>query len=37
TPHIAWASLEARQRLVAVATENVRAFIEGRPQNNVAL
>lgn len=37
TPHIAWASLEARQRLVAVATENVRAFIEGRPLNNVAL
>lgn len=37
TPHIAWASLEARQRLVAVATENVRAFIEGRPQNNVAV
>lgn len=37
TPHIAWATLEARQRLVAVAINNVRAFIEGRPQNNVAL
>lgn len=35
TPHIAWATLEARQRLMQIAIENVRAFIEGRPQNIV--
>ena len=35
TPHIAWASTEARQRLVAIAIANVRAFVEGRPQNVV--
>ena len=35
TPHIAWATLEARQRLIQVATENVRAFISGHPQNVV--
>ena len=35
TPHIAWASTEARQRLVSVATANVRAWVEGRPQNVV--
>lgn len=37
TPHIAWATIEAQQRLIAVATDNVRAFIEGKPQNNVAM
>jgi glycerate dehydrogenase len=36
TPHIAWASNEARQRLVAVAIGNVRAFVEGHPQNVVS-
>ena len=35
TPHIAWASVEARKRLLHIAIENVRAFIEGRPQNVV--
>jgi len=35
TPHIAWATREARQRLMAVATENVAAFLAGRPQNVV--
>ena len=35
TPHIAWATLEARQRLIQVATENVRAFLSGHPQNVV--
>lgn len=35
TPHIAWASKEARVRLIQVATDNVRAFINGRPQNMV--
>ncbi len=36
TPHIAWAALEARQRLMDVATDNVRQFLAGRVQNNVA-
>ena len=35
TPHIAWASCEARIRLVDVAINNVRAFTEGKPQNVV--
>lgn len=35
TPHIAWASLEARQRLMDIATENVRAFLSGHPVNAV--
>jgi glycerate dehydrogenase len=33
TPHIAWASNEARVRLINVAINNVRAFVEGTPQN----
>ena len=35
TPHIAWASKEARIRLLQVATDNVRAFIAGKPINMV--
>lgn len=35
TPHIAWAPREARVRLIDIATENVRAFIEGHPKNVV--
>ena len=35
TPHIAWASNEARTRLIAVAINNVKSFIEGTPQNVV--
>ena len=35
TPHIAWASNEARVRLINVAINNVRAFINGKPQNTV--
>ena len=36
TPHIAWASREARERLISVAIDNVRAFLNGRPQNVVS-
>ena len=36
TPHIAWAALEARQRLMDVATDNVRQYLAGKTQNNVA-
>ena len=37
TPHIAWASSEARVRLLDVAINNVRAFLDGKPQNVVTL
>ncbi len=35
TPHIAWATLEARTRLLQICQDNLRAFIEGHPQNVV--
>ena len=35
TPHIAWATKEARTRLLLTAIANVRAFISGMPQNTV--
>ena len=35
TPHIAWACKESRQRLMDIATENVRRFIAGDPVNVV--
>lgn len=35
TPHIAWATSGARERLLRVTVENVAAFIKGHPQNIV--
>ena len=35
TPHIAWSTLEARQRLVNLAISNIKAFQEGNPVNVV--
>lgn len=35
TPHIAWAPLETRQRLMDIAIENLKGFIDGKPQNVV--
>jgi glycerate dehydrogenase len=35
TPHIAWATFEARQRLMQIAIANVDAFISGKPINVV--
>ena len=35
TPHIGWASAEARHRLMDVVTDNVAAFLAGRPVNVV--
>lgn len=35
TPHLAWASLEARQRLMEITLNNIRAFQAGAPQNVV--
>ena len=35
TPHIAWASTAARERLMQIAVENVKAYIEGKTMNVV--
>jgi glycerate dehydrogenase len=35
SPHIAWATHAARERLLTVTVENVRAFMDGQPQNVV--
>ena len=35
TPHIAWATRAARQRLLNTAVDNVRAFLAAAPQNQV--
>lgn len=35
TPHIAWATKEARNRLMDLAVENLAAFLAGKPQNVV--
>ena len=35
TPHIAWATQEARNRLLQVAISNVEAFLNAKPQNVV--
>ncbi len=36
TPHLGWASKEARIRLIRVVEDNLRAFQQGRPQNVVS-
>ena len=36
TPHLAWASLAARSRLMATTVANVRAYLAGSPINLVA-
>lgn len=35
TPHIAWASFEARQRLIYIMATNLKAYIDGKPVNIV--
>lgn len=35
TPHIAWAPLETRLRLLDIVTENIKAFLGGNPINVV--
>ena len=35
TPHIAWATRAARERLLQVAVDNVASFLAGKPQNIV--
>ena len=36
TPHIAWASRDARARLIKTVAENLKAFRSGTPQNVVS-
>ncbi len=35
TPHVAWSSLESRKRLIAIAAQNVLAFLQGEKLNRV--
>ena len=35
TPHMAWAPVESRQRLLDTVVENIQAFLDGKPQNVV--
>lgn len=35
TPHMSWASKEARTRLVGEVTKNIQAFLDGEPRNVV--
>ncbi|MBE0600653.1 MAG: D-2-hydroxyacid dehydrogenase [Firmicutes bacterium] len=35
TPHISWAPKESRQRLMDLATDNLKSFLDGKPNNIV--
>ena len=35
TPHIAWATYEARVRLMQIAIANIEAYLAGAPVNRV--
>lgn len=36
TPHIAWAAVETRQRLINIVAQNLKCWIQGKPQNVVS-
>jgi glycerate dehydrogenase len=33
TPHVAWATLDARARITGTVAENISAYLAGKPQN----
>lgn len=35
TPHIAWAGVETRRRLMDIVAQNIKCFLNGKPQNTV--
>jgi len=35
TPHISWAPIECRQRIMDIAVDNLRSFLDGKPANVV--
>lgn len=35
TPHIAWAPFETRERLIGIVVANMKAYVDGKPQNVV--
>ena len=35
TPHISWAPKESRQRLMDIAVDNLKCYVDGKPQNVV--
>jgi glycerate dehydrogenase len=35
TPHVAWAPLQTRQRLLEIVINNIKCFIDGAPVNVV--
>ncbi len=35
TPHNAWMSREARKRIIDITTQNIKAFLQGKPVNQV--
>jgi glycerate dehydrogenase len=35
TPHVAWAPLETRQRVLETVIKNIETYLEGNPQNKV--
>lgn len=35
TPHVAWAPIETRERLIGIVMENIRSFNDGKPKNKV--
>ena len=36
TPHVAWAPIETRVRLIGLVADNINAYLSGNPTNNVA-
>ena len=35
TPHTCWAPLTTRKRLLSIVCDNIKAFLEGNPQNKI--